>query len=557
MGMGACFEQMVERNGLPRTRWLVALILLVWAFIYLPELGTRELQGNEPRRILPARTMLATGHWLVPELAGRPYFAKPPLINWMIAASMRLTGHDDEWAGRLPTALWVLAYALMLVATPCRWMDAYRRTLAALVFLTSYALMTEGRSANIDPVLACMSGMAVWWWVSQYPDPQHPYRLWLPGSVLLGAGLLLKGPLILLFYYTVVLGVLWAHRDLKVLLKPAHLLSILLMLALFALWAIPALGTARSAAAETTWSSELTGKIRHPWDPLGWLHAALGAALNFMPWLLLVPSAWRQQRRGSDTSRTFTGLWMAAGVSLVLLSLMPGARPRYTIPLVALTCIPLGHYLGQAGLQGQGFALSGVLSRGPWILCGTLVLGFGAQLGLYLWTHYRGTALPTTPRLGTAVLALGVTLALALVWRYDGGLFRHAWAPPLAAALLLACASLQVNTFITPALSLADYKRPVGRTLAEYLDPGQTLHLYLDERDQYKPFLYYLPYRLVYLQPGQNLDPQMRYVFASDSLYAQITQRLVRSGLQLQTVHQLEYKREDYFLGRVVRVAQP
>jgi 4-amino-4-deoxy-L-arabinose transferase-like glycosyltransferase len=555
--MGKEFAQMIDRNSLPRARWLVALLVLVWVLIYLPELGTREVQGNEARRILPARTMLATDHWLVPELAGRLYFTKPPLINWMIAASLRITGRDNEWAGRLPTTLWVLMYGLMLVAVPCRWMDAYCRALAALVFFTSYGIMLAGRYAEIDGALACVSGMAVWWWISQYPETQRPCRLWLPCGVLLGAGLLLKGPLILLFYYSVVLAVLGVKRDLKALLTPAHLLSILLMLALFALWAIPALWAAQGAGVAQIWSSELTAKFRHARSPVAWVRSVLGAALNFMPWLLLVPSALRQSRQGSDESRTFTGLWIGAGVCFVLLSLMPGTRAHYTIPLIGVTCIPLGYYLGHFVLHGGGFEPRSVLSRGPWILCGTLILGFGAQLGIYLCTRSQGTAFPTTPRIGTAVLALGVTLALVLCRQREAGLFRHSWGHPLGVALVLACASLQARTFITPALSLDDHQRPVGRTLREHLDPGQTLYLYLDERDQYKPFLYYLPYRLAYLQPGQGLDPRMRYLFARDRLYTQTAQRLVPHGLQLQTLCQLEYKHDDYFLGRVVPAAQP
>jgi 4-amino-4-deoxy-L-arabinose transferase-like glycosyltransferase len=542
----------------PVSRAMLFLIVsVVWAVIYLPELGTRELQGNEARRILPAQTMLATGHWLVPELAGRPYFQKPPLINWMIAASMRITGRHDEWTSRLPTTLWVLAYALMLVAMPCRWMDVHSRALAALVFLTSYGIMIEGRSAEIDPVLACVSGMAVWWWISRYPDPEHPYRLWLPCSVFLGAGLLLKGPLILLFYYAVILGVLWANRDVKTLLKAPHLLSVVLMLALFVAWAVPALGAVRSVAGEEVWSRELTGKIRHAWVPLSWARSILGAALNFMPWLLVAPAAWRQQRRGLNGSGACTGLWVAVGVCFGLLSLMPGARARYAIPLVALTCIPLGHYLGRFGQEGVESRLKGVLSRGPAILLSTLVLGFGAQLGLYLWTRHQGVALSTTPRVGTAVLACAATLTLALCCRGPVEWFRHSWGHSLGAALLLACLSLQANTFITPALSLGDYKRPVGRALSEHLDPGQTLHLYIDERDQYKPFLYYLPYRLVYLRPDRDLDPDLRYLFAIENLYTQTAQRLASKGMRLETLHQLEYKRDSYFLGRVVPVAQP
>jgi 4-amino-4-deoxy-L-arabinose transferase-like glycosyltransferase len=63
------------------------LVLLVWAAIYLPGLGSLEIRGEEGRRILPAVTMLQTGNYLVPRVGSEPYFRKPPLVNWIVAAS--------------------------------------------------------------------------------------------------------------------------------------------------------------------------------------------------------------------------------------------------------------------------------------------------------------------------------------------------------------------------------------------------------------------------------------------------------------------------------------
>ncbi|PYI87251.1 MAG: hypothetical protein DMF03_13850, partial [Verrucomicrobia bacterium] len=40
----------------------VHVVLLVWAAIYLPALGSLEIKGEEGRRILPAITMLQSGN---------------------------------------------------------------------------------------------------------------------------------------------------------------------------------------------------------------------------------------------------------------------------------------------------------------------------------------------------------------------------------------------------------------------------------------------------------------------------------------------------------------
>ena len=36
--------------------------------------------------------MLETGNYLVPQVGGETYFRKPPLINWLVAASFKIFG---------------------------------------------------------------------------------------------------------------------------------------------------------------------------------------------------------------------------------------------------------------------------------------------------------------------------------------------------------------------------------------------------------------------------------------------------------------------------------
>src|SRR3982750_4700184 len=102
------------RESQPMARRLL-VIFAVWAAIYLPGLGTLEIKGEEGRRILPAVTMLQTGNYIVPQVGSDPYFSKPPLVNWLVAASFELFGVRNEWAARLPSVLAVLAVAIAFV----------------------------------------------------------------------------------------------------------------------------------------------------------------------------------------------------------------------------------------------------------------------------------------------------------------------------------------------------------------------------------------------------------------------------------------------------------
>jgi 4-amino-4-deoxy-L-arabinose transferase-like glycosyltransferase len=46
----------------------VAVVVVVWAVIYLPALGSIAIKGEEGRRILPAIHMLETGNYIVPQV---------------------------------------------------------------------------------------------------------------------------------------------------------------------------------------------------------------------------------------------------------------------------------------------------------------------------------------------------------------------------------------------------------------------------------------------------------------------------------------------------------
>src|SRR5688572_27906157 len=104
-----------------------------WAAIFLAGLGSLEIKGDDGRRILPAVTMIETGNYLVPQVGSEPYYRKPPLVNWVVAASFNLTGLRNEWTARLPSALCVLAVALAFLTVARSSLGANGALIAALI----------------------------------------------------------------------------------------------------------------------------------------------------------------------------------------------------------------------------------------------------------------------------------------------------------------------------------------------------------------------------------------------------------------------------------------
>src|SRR5438477_7282670 len=183
------------------------MVLLVWAAIYLPALGSLAIKGEEGRRILPAVRMLETGNYVVPQVGGTPYFRKPPLVNWLVAASFKAFGVRNEWTARLPSALCVLAVAIAFITVARSSLGARGSTIAALIWLTSFGLIEKGRLIEIEALYVSLFALAFIRWLSWHTQNRSLWFTWIVPWVFLGLGLLAKGPTHLFFFYAIVLAV--------------------------------------------------------------------------------------------------------------------------------------------------------------------------------------------------------------------------------------------------------------------------------------------------------------------------------------------------------------
>src|SRR5216117_3873926 len=123
----------------------VLIVVAVWAVVYLPALGSLAVKGEEGRRILPAIRMLETGDYLVPQVGSNPYFRKPPLVNWLVAASFKIFGTRNEWTARLPSAIAVLTVAIAFVTVARGSLSPRGSIIAALIWMTNIGMIEKGR----------------------------------------------------------------------------------------------------------------------------------------------------------------------------------------------------------------------------------------------------------------------------------------------------------------------------------------------------------------------------------------------------------------------------
>jgi 4-amino-4-deoxy-L-arabinose transferase-like glycosyltransferase len=314
----------------------ILLVLAVWAAIYLPALGSLAIKGEEGRRILPAVRMLETGDYMVPQVGSEPYLRKPPLINWLVAASFKIFGHRNEWTARLPSALSVLAVAIAFITVARASLGASGSTIAALIWLTNFGMIEKGRLIEIEALYVSLFAIAFICWISGWEQGRPPWLTWILPWIFLGLGWLAKGPTHLFFFYAIVFAVLWRSRELRKIWNIPHLIGLIIMISIFAAWAIPFAKIAGAAHVTHVWSRQFSGRLAgEGFNSQSWALNIPRSLGYFLPWLFFMPLLLNAKFSSERKIDIADGLSWGIVIPLVIVDLIPGSLPRYAMPLLA------------------------------------------------------------------------------------------------------------------------------------------------------------------------------------------------------------------------------
>ncbi|MGB8170010.1 MAG: phospholipid carrier-dependent glycosyltransferase [Chthoniobacteraceae bacterium] len=497
------------------------LVLVLWAGIYLPGLGSTELKGEEGRRILPAITMLETGNWLVPYVGGKPFLRKPPLVNWAIAVAFKLTGVRNEWTARMPSALCVLALALTIVGTSGRgWMNAETALVAAVMAMTQSGLLAKARfaGAEIEGIYAPLSGIAIVCWLAWWWRGKSPWLVWVVPGIFLGLASLAKGPSFhLLFFYAIVLTVLGFAKRWRDLLHPAQFAGLAVCAGLFVAWAIPYFKTPEAKDAAAVWKRQGIDRFTDSEFNAGnyFLNFPRGLS-DQLPWLIFTPvlvTSLRRKRDGADEASAegdsaapsvSRALAWATGSCFFVVLLIPGALPRYVLPLGAPIAV-----LFAIALAGMADG-SRVLRR--WhlanrILAVVLILACVAAPFVVSASQPEpgGVAPIRAALLCSPLLALAAfVLARRAISLRIGGLVAASGAIFAIGASLYAIAAV-------PWINARDDLRPVAAAIDAAIPPGERLIIH--DPGYFAPIFYLrTPYR--YALSRDEIPPGAPWVLA-------------------------------------------
>lgn len=331
-----------------KTWHAIALIVAIWAGIYLTHLGARELRGEEARRIVPALEMRETGDWIVPRIAGEVYSNKPPLINWLIAASFAATGVESEFTARLPSVIALLSLGLVGFFALRDRLENHGAASVVVALFTAIAMIDKCRSVEIESVYIALFGIAAFLWIRLWSGGASPWLTWILPGLFLGLGWLAKGPTHLLFWGLFVIFTLRSAGRLRDLLHPAHYAGLAVMAAVFLPWMVAnvqAVGSSEESVGN--WVEQIAVRADFSevdWDD--WALRPLEILANFLPWTVaLLYAFWclrgtgRLAGGGDRWDAVTRGALLACAASGVLFCLLPGGLPRYLMPLFPLAAL--------------------------------------------------------------------------------------------------------------------------------------------------------------------------------------------------------------------------
>ncbi len=486
-------------------RTSLLIVILVWAALYFPALGSLAIKGEEGRRILPGVTMLQTGNWLVPQVGGETYFRKPPLINWLVAGSFKLTGIQNEWTARMPSVISVLLVAVALVTVARSSLGERGSTIAALIWLANAGIIEKGRLVEIEALYVSLCALAIIFWLSFWLQKKSAWLIWTVPFVFLGLGWLAKGPLHLVFFYGVVIAVIWKERKWKALIHPAHFVGIILMLGIFAAWAIPFVQATNQATATTKWSQQFTGRLRGTdFQFARWILNVPHGLFYLLPWVFFLPLIRFRNFATESEQRLARALAWGAIVPMLLVDLVPGSIPRYAMPAL----IPA------IWLLAMTFSSENV-SWPRWI--GIWIGGWaggGVAVGIiqYALEHRKEI------NLGVAIsVATILAIALAFVigrWcqrKLAGQSFSFgARRRTIIAIVMIACLAMWTYAAaIVPRMHQRQRIKRLAAQIESTVPQGETVYA-LDPN--YQPIFFYMRSKLAYADLIEELPSDVKYL---------------------------------------------
>ena len=340
---------------------------------------------DEPRFAEASREMIERGDYVVPFFNNHYRFDKPPLTYWCQVASFRIFG-QNELVARLPTAVAAALTAALIFAWGMRINLRRAGFWAALMFTLCLQTFVHAKAAVADMWLVLFVTLAHWagyellrdrfggTWRSVVLRPNDTRVWWWMFYFALALGFLAKGPIAWMPLGTV-LVMQFTRPVPRFARRFLFVRGSLLMLALIALWGLPALlrtqgeffaiGMGRHVVGRSFGTMQGHGGESIVVALLSLPFYFISVFVSFFPWSVKLPWLTHRLWRNRDPFDLF--LISGTAVLFFIFSLVKTKLPHYILPAFPLLSLLLARRWIDAGVTERTLRRWSAATASTWL----------------------------------------------------------------------------------------------------------------------------------------------------------------------------------------------
>jgi 4-amino-4-deoxy-L-arabinose transferase-like glycosyltransferase len=440
--------------------------------LFLPGFfGIPPIDRDEPRFAQATKQMVESGDLVDIRFQDDVRYKKPVGIYWMQAVAVETASalglpraQVRIWIYRVPSLIGAFGAMLLTYWTALAFVTRRGAILAALIMASSVLLGVEARLAKTDAMLlltvvAAMGALARVYLSWQRGD-DSPHQPWTWPAIFwtaLAGGILIKGPLILMFVALTIVTLAILDRSAVWLWRLRPVWGLIWMLVLVLPWFVAIFWRAGDAFFTDSIGGDMLSKLSaqesHGMPPglyllLFWLTFWPGAPLAAMA----APAVWRARR---EPGAQFLLAWLIP--SWIVFEAVLTKLPHYVLPLYPAIAI-----LTVGALERRVLSRSWLKSGAAWWFVIPAAASLAAVVGAVTVT--RQPVFLAWPFVAAALI-----FGLFAWWLYDDNRAERSLLNAVVAALFLAFAIYGV---VVPALTPLFPSAEVARALRNVVCVG-------------------------------------------------------------------------------------
>lgn len=344
----------------------VMVLIVVGLIAFLPGFfNVPPIDRDEARFAQATKQMIESGDYIDIHFQDEVRYKKPVGIYWLQAGVVRaaevIVGSDARttiWLYRIPSLFGAIGAILLTYWAALAFVSRRIAFLAAMMVATSILLSIEARLAKTDAALlaCCVAAMGVMarTYLQQYESRDIPWSHAVVLWTALAAGILLKGPLILMIAGFPALYLAITDRSARWLLRLRPLAGILWVLVLVLPWFVAIMGRAGDSFMQESLGQDLFSKIFKGQES----HGAPPGYYLLLFWLSFWPAAplaavaaapvWRYRR---EPATRFLLAWVLP--CWIVFELVMTKLPHYVLPLYPAIAILIAREIERRDLSNN------------------------------------------------------------------------------------------------------------------------------------------------------------------------------------------------------------